>query len=124
MIPQNGQNGNGTAVADMVPEAAGNVPEAPTPTGQTIDLATRTRQRARQQFQQNKFVMIGAGALVIALLLFVALSVPHRDRVHQPRGTVVGQQGPDSDQAVGVFKYGAAVTKHPEWNVSFGIAFP
>ena len=94
MIPQNGQNGNGTAVADMIPEAAPNAPEAPTAAGQTIDLATRTRQRARQQFQQNKFVIIGAGALVVALLLFVALSVPHKHTVQKPRGTVAAQQDP------------------------------
>jgi hypothetical protein len=91
MIPQNGQNGNGTAVADAVPEAAPNTPE-PAPAGRTIDLATRTRQRARQQFQQNKSVMIGAGALAFALLLFVALSVPHKRTVQKPRGTVAGRQ--------------------------------
>ncbi|HYW38918.1 MAG TPA: hypothetical protein VE957_12460 [Terriglobales bacterium] len=94
MIPQRGQNGNGTAVADKVPEAAANVPDVPTPAGQTIDLATRTRQRARQQFQQNKFVIIGAGALVVALLLFVALSVPHKHTAQKPRGTVAAQQDP------------------------------
>jgi len=94
MIPQNGQNGNGTAVADMVPEAVPNAPEAAAPAGQTIDLATRTRQRARQQFQQNKFVIIGAGALVIALLLFVALSVPHKRTTQKPRGTAAAQQDP------------------------------
>jgi hypothetical protein len=94
MIPQNGQNGNGAAVADVVPEAASSVPEATTAAGQTIDLATRTRQRARQQFQQNKFVIIGAGALVLALLLFVTLSVPHKHTVQKPRGTVGGQQDP------------------------------
>lgn len=95
MIPQNGQNGNGTAVAEVVPEAAPNAPEGPTPAGPTIELATRTRQRARQQFQQNKFVIIGAGALVLALLLFVALSAPHK-RVQKPRATVAGQ--PDLSQ--------------------------
>jgi hypothetical protein len=94
MIPQNGQNGNGTAVADVVPEAAHDAPEAPRPGAQPIDLATRTRQRTRQQFQQNKFVIIGAGALVIALLLFVALSVPHKHAVQKPRGTVAAQPDP------------------------------
>lgn len=94
MTPQNGQNGNGTAVADPVPEAAANVPEAPGPARQTIDLATRTRQRARQQFQQNKFVIIGAGGLVVALLLFVALSLPRKHSLQKPRGTVAGQQDP------------------------------
>jgi hypothetical protein len=94
MIPQNGQTGNGTAAADMVPEAASDVPEATNAAGQTIDLPTRPRQRARQQFQQNKFVIIGAGALVVALLLFVALSVPHKHTVQKPRGIVAGQQDP------------------------------
>ena len=92
MIPQNGQNGNGAAVADTIPEVAPNAPEAPAPAGQTIDLATRTRQQARQQFQQNKFVIIGAGALVVALLLFVALSVPHKRAAQKPKGTVAAQQ--------------------------------
>jgi hypothetical protein len=92
MIPQNGQNGNGTAVADVVPEAAHDAPEAPPPAAQPIDLATRTRQRTRQQFQQNKFVIIGAGALVVALLLFVALSVPHKRAAQRPKGTVAAQQ--------------------------------
>ena len=94
MIPQSGRNGNGTDVADMVPEAAANLPEVQTAAGQTIDIATRTRQRARQQFQQNKLVIIGAGALVVALLLFVALSVPHKHSVQKPKGTVPGQQDP------------------------------
>ncbi len=43
-----------------------------------LDLATRAKQRARQQIQQNRFVIIGAGAIVIALLIFVATSMPHR----------------------------------------------
>jgi hypothetical protein len=94
VISQNGQKGNGTAVVDVAPEAAPSAPEAPTPGVQPIDLATRTRQRARQQFQQNKFVVIGAGALVVALLLFVALSVPHKHTVQKPRETVAGQQDP------------------------------
>ena len=94
MIPQNGQTGNGTAAADMVPEAAFDVPEATNAAGQTIDLPTRTRQRAGQQFQRNKLVIIGAGALVDALLLFVALSVPHKHTVQKLRGIVAGQQDP------------------------------
>jgi len=92
MIAQNGQKGNGTALADVVPEAASNVPIATTAAGRPIDVATRTRQRARQQFQENKFVIIGAGALVLALLLFVALSVPHKHTVQKQRATVMEQQ--------------------------------
>lgn len=93
MISQNGQNGNRTAVADMVSEATRHAPGAPAPAG-PIGMATRTRQRARQQFQHNKFVIIGAGTLAVALLLFVALSVPHRHSVEKPRVTVASQQDP------------------------------
>ena len=92
MISQNGQNGNGTAVADTGPETELNATESRTAAPQTIDLATRTRQRARQRFQQNKFVIFGAGALVVALLLFVALSAPHKRTAQKPRGTVTAQQ--------------------------------
>jgi hypothetical protein len=42
------------------------------------EFATRAKQRAKEQIQQNRFVIIGAGAIVTALLIFVAVSVPHR----------------------------------------------
>ena len=94
MISQNGQNGNGTVAGDAVPEATSNV-RGRNNRRWTVDcIATRTRQRARQQFQQNKFVVIGAGAGGAALLLFVALSVPHKHSVQKPKGTVAGQQDP------------------------------
>ena len=95
MIPQNGQNGNRTDLGDMVPEPAHDATwRHHVPGAQPIALATRTRQRTRQQFQQNKLVIIGAGALVVALLLFVTLSVPHKHSVQKPKGTVAGQQDP------------------------------
>jgi len=42
------------------------------------EFSTRTRQRARQQTQPNRFVIIVAGAIVTVLLIFVAVSMPHR----------------------------------------------
>jgi hypothetical protein len=48
MIPQRGQNGNGTAVADKVPEAAANVPDVPTPAGQTGRRLTWRRGRGNE----------------------------------------------------------------------------
>jgi hypothetical protein len=42
------------------------------------EFATRATPRARQQIQQNRFVIIGAGAIVTALLIFVAISMPRR----------------------------------------------
>lgn len=52
--------------------------EIPTKLEQPIDIATRAKLRARQHFQQSRFVIIGAGALVLALLIFVATSIPHK----------------------------------------------
>jgi hypothetical protein len=42
------------------------------------ELATRAKQRARHEIQQNRFVVIAAGAIVTALLIFVSVSMPHR----------------------------------------------
>jgi len=82
VIHPNGHNDNGNAAVLQEPaenEARNN--DLPLPPGATVPLpglATRAKQRARQQIQQNRFVIIGAGAIVIALLIFVATSMPHR----------------------------------------------
>jgi hypothetical protein len=46
--------------------------------GPIPEVATRAKQRAKQQIQQNRFVIVAAGAIVTALLIFVAVSMPHR----------------------------------------------
>ena len=76
MIQGNGNNRSSAGVAEEHPEPARS--EVQMRTAVPGDLATRSKQRAKQGFQQNKFVIIGAGALIVALLLFVAVSVPHR----------------------------------------------
>jgi hypothetical protein len=69
-------------------------PEIPPP-GQPLDIATRAKLRARQQFQQNRFVIIGAGALVVALLVFVATSIPHKSPVQKTKiGTAAIKEEP------------------------------
>jgi hypothetical protein len=77
-----GQNGNGNGNAGLVEveeeEFRKSVPDSPLPRESSPKVATRTRQRARQQIQQNRFVIVAAGAIVIALLIFVAVSMPHR----------------------------------------------
>ena len=82
MIHPNGHNDNGNAAVIQEPEeneARNNdLPLPPDATVPLPGLATRAKQRARQQIQQNRFVIIGAGAIVIALLIFVATSMPHR----------------------------------------------
>jgi hypothetical protein len=82
VIHPNGHNDNGNAavIQELEENEARNndlplPPDANTP---MPELATRAKQRARQQIQQNRFVIIGAGAIVIALLIFVATSMPHR----------------------------------------------
>jgi len=81
VIHPNGHSDNGNAAVIQEPaenEARNNVPLPADATAPLPGLATRAKQRARQQIQQNRFVIIGAGAIVIALLIFVATSMPHR----------------------------------------------
>ena len=76
MIQSNGQNGNGSAAMIEEPAARGTVIAVPTAVQeQEPELPTRTKQRARQQFHQNRFVIIGAGAIVLALLGNIALGL-------------------------------------------------
>ena len=82
MIHPNGHSDNGNE--GVIPEPAeneagnNNVPLPLDATAPLPGLATRAKQRAKQQIEQNRFVIIGAGAIVIALLIFVATSMPHR----------------------------------------------
>jgi hypothetical protein len=78
MIQPNGQNGNGITgtVQEHDKQAIVGLP-APTDTReQTPELATRAKQRTGQQIQQNRFLIMAGGALVAALLIFVAISMP------------------------------------------------
>jgi hypothetical protein len=72
-------NGNAGVIQEpALEEALNSVPIAPAATAPLPEVATRARQRAKEQIQQNRFVIIGAGAIVTALLIFVATSMPHR----------------------------------------------
>jgi hypothetical protein len=81
VIRPNGHSDNGSVGFVQGPDGSELVdgvlipPLAPTP---LPEFATRAKQRAKQQIQQNRFVIIGAGAIVTALLIFVAISMPHR----------------------------------------------
>ena len=81
MIHPNGHNDNGNAAVIQEPEVNearnNDLPLPPDANVPMPELATRAKQRARQQIQQNRFVIIGAGAIVVALLIFVATSMPH-----------------------------------------------
>lgn len=103
MTPHNGSgdNGNTGMVQDpVVTEVLNNEPVAPLAQG-PFEFTTRTKQRAKQQMQQNKLVIIAAGAIVVALLIFVAVSVPRRgspQRTKAHRGSVTdGSNSQPSD---------------------------
>jgi hypothetical protein len=78
---RNGNSGNGNTglIEDLsAPEVLDEVSIPTLPTGPLPEAATRAKQRAKQQFQQNRFIIVAAGAIVTALLIFVAVSIPHR----------------------------------------------
>jgi hypothetical protein len=77
----NGHSDNGNAGLMQEPgedQILNDVPIPPLAPAALPEFATRAKQRSRQQIQQNRFVIIGAGAIVTALLIFVATSMPHR----------------------------------------------
>ena len=86
MIHPNGHDPSTTTIpAPARSDAIEAPPKLPTTDHLPIDIATRARVRAKQQFQQNRFVIIGAGALVVALLVFVATSIPHKPPIQKTK---------------------------------------
>lgn len=82
-------NGHDPSTATIPAPALSETVEAPLKIPpsvvQPFDIATRAKLRARQHFQQDRFVIIGAGALVVALLIFVATSIPHKSPVQKTK---------------------------------------
>jgi hypothetical protein len=96
MIHPNGHDPSTATIPAPVPNEATQAPrEMPPTVERPLDIATRAKLRARQQFQQNRFVIIGAGALVVALLIFVATSIPHKSPVPKTKvGTAAVKEEP------------------------------
>lgn len=90
MSRRDGHNDNGSS--EMLVETEGTevlngVPVSPIlPDPSPEVVATRTKQRAKLQIQQNRFVIVAAGAIVTALLIFVAVSMPHRSEPPKAKG--------------------------------------
>jgi hypothetical protein len=81
VTPPNGRGDNGNG--GLLQEVEGNeilnsLPISPLTRDPLPEVATRAKQRAKQQIQQNRFVIVAAGAIVTAILIFVAVSMPHR----------------------------------------------
>ena len=91
MIHPNGQNGDGGVGTIEQPPANETIisPPRPDARGETPEFATRAKQRTKPQFQQNRFVMIGAGAIVVALLIFVATSMPGKRSAQKSKSGAV-----------------------------------
>jgi hypothetical protein len=83
-MTQNNGNRNDHATLIMEDQTS---PQVSAPTVQAdleaaAELATRTKLRARQKIRQNRFVIVAAGAVVFALLIFAVVSAP---RMSVPR---------------------------------------
>ena len=78
MNESNGQNGN--RIAEIIAEIPAKDPIKVTTFSTEAPIApvTRTKQRARQQIQQNRFVILAGGAIVFALLIFAIVQAPKR----------------------------------------------
>src|SRR5258708_6074282 len=87
MIHGNGSNPGSESVAEALPDPS-STSAAQGEAGAPPDLATRGRQRAKRQLHQNRFVIIGAGALGVALLLFVMVSMPRGKPATTTRGSM------------------------------------
>ncbi|HKU28673.1 MAG TPA: hypothetical protein VJQ54_24595 [Candidatus Sulfotelmatobacter sp.] len=95
MIHPNGHDPSTATVPAPAPSDTIQVPpEMPPVVVQPLDIATRTKLRARQQFHQNRFVIIAAGALVVALLIFGATSIPHKGAQKPKVGTAAIKEQP------------------------------
>lgn len=96
MIHPNGHDPVVATIPEPAPsETSQASPEAPSPVVQPFEIATRAKLKAREHFRQNRFVIIGAGALVVALLIFVATSMLHKSSVQK---TKVGARAIKEDQ--------------------------
>jgi len=85
----NGQANQFASIADPA-TAPASTGESSAPTSTIAVPATRARLRMKHGFRQNRFVIIGAGLLVGALLLFVAVSVPRNKTTGVPARETAG----------------------------------
>ena len=89
MIHPNGHDRGNTIVQEPpINETMSSAAVPSATTVQPMDVATRAKQRAKQQFRQNRFVIIGAGAIVMALTIFVVTSMPRRGAIQKPKNGV------------------------------------
>jgi hypothetical protein len=87
-------NCNSGLVEEPAVMVADNEPVPPFAPGPLPEFTTRTKQRTKPGIQQNRLVIIAAGAIVLALMIFVAISMPRRgspQKTKTSRGSVADQ---------------------------------
>jgi hypothetical protein len=87
-------NGNTGLIEDLgATEVLDGVPIPPLSPDPLPEVATRAKQRATQRIQQNRFIIVAAGAVVTALLIFVAVSMPHQGGPQKTKSRSVQTKG-------------------------------
>jgi hypothetical protein len=93
-----GDNGNAGLIDNLsTTETLDEASILPLPPDALPGPATRAKQRAKQQIQQNRFVIVAAGAVVTAFLIFVAVSVPHRSAPKKAKNQAATRDGSSSE---------------------------
>jgi hypothetical protein len=98
----NESNGNDLASVETKSEA-GDIGAQP-------EIATRDSKKKSPGPDQKRIVLMAAGGLVVALLAFVLVSVPHKPRVPKSRSIAIGQQSPSLPGAAGSNRSSVPVT--------------
>ncbi len=73
-------------------------------------IATRDSKKQNHGPDQKRIVLMAAGGLVVALLAFVLVSVPHKARTPKSKGTPINQGSPSSSSAAGSNRSSVPVT--------------
>jgi hypothetical protein len=100
----NGSNGNnlpGTELRSADPDA-GQAPSTASvlsDDGSRPEIATRGGQRKKPNAEQKQIVVVAAAGLIVALLAFVLVSVPHKPRTPKSNSTPISQK--DSSNSAG-----------------------
>lgn len=80
MTGRDGHSDDGNALLEQIEEDGilNSLPKATQAPFSMAEGATRTKRRTGHQIQANRTVIVAAGAIVVVLLIFVAVSMPHR----------------------------------------------
>ena len=101
MTPVDGQNGNHAVetLEDSGPARSATERVTSDLFVSQQSVVTRRMQRAKPELRQNRYVLIGAGAVVLAILIFVMVSMPRsplRDATKQSAASRAPESAPEN----------------------------